>query len=164
MEITVVGRNIAVTDALRAYAEKKVDKLQKYFEREIVDAQVTMAVERGIHTADVTIQVDGLLLRGEERTGDMYASIDGAVDKIERQIRKHKTRINRKLRQDGNRLVESSFGLVSAAPIELPIFMAISSQAIAMRAPADHARESTYAIVLTSEEMMASRILSAEST
>ncbi len=83
MEITVVGRNIAVTDALRAYAEKKVDKLQKYFEREIVDAQVTMAVERGIHTADVTIQVDGLLLRGEERTGDMYASIDGAVDKIE---------------------------------------------------------------------------------
>ena len=61
MEITVVGRNIAVTDALRAYAEKKVDKLQKYFEREIVDAQVTMAVERGIHTADVTIQVDGLL-------------------------------------------------------------------------------------------------------
>lgn len=120
MEITVVGRNIAVTDALRAYAEKKVDKLQKYFEREIVDAQVTMAVERGIHTADVTIQVDGLLLRGEERTGDMYASIDGAVDKIERQIRKHKTRINRKLRQDGNRLVESAVGHGAAADASEP--------------------------------------------
>jgi putative sigma-54 modulation protein len=108
MEVTVVGRNIVITDALRAYAEKKVDKLQKYFEREIVDAQVTMSVERSIHTADVTIQVDGLLLRGEERTGDMYASIDSAVDKIERQIRKYKTRINRKLRQDGNKLVESA--------------------------------------------------------
>ena len=77
MEITVIGRNVAVTDALRAYAEKKVNKLQKYFERGIMDAQVSMTIERGIHSVDITIQVDGLLLRGEEHTGDMYASIDG---------------------------------------------------------------------------------------
>jgi len=120
MEVTVVGRNIVITDALRAYAEKKVDKLQKYFEREIVDAQVTMSVERGIHTADVTIQVDGLLLRGEERTGDMYASIDSAVDKIERQIRKYKTRINRKLRQDGNKLVESAVNRQASVDVSEP--------------------------------------------
>ncbi|HBK60545.1 MAG TPA: ribosome-associated translation inhibitor RaiA, partial [Firmicutes bacterium] len=70
MEITIVGRNIAVTDALRGYAEKKVAKLQRYFERGIMEAQVSMAVERGIHGVDITILVDGLLLRGEEHTGD----------------------------------------------------------------------------------------------
>ncbi|MEA4884436.1 MAG: ribosome-associated translation inhibitor RaiA [Clostridia bacterium] len=123
MEITVVGRNIAVTDALRGYAERKVSKLQRYFEREIVDAQVSMAVERGIHGVDVTIQVDGLLLRGEEKTGDMYASIDGAVSNIERQIEKYKTRINRKLRQAGNKLIESAMSPMlpaGAAAVEAP--------------------------------------------
>ena len=88
MEITVVGRNIAVTDALRSYAEKKVAKLQKYFEKGILTGQVTMAVERGIHSVDITLSVDGLLLRGEEHTNDMYASIDGAIDNIDRQIKK----------------------------------------------------------------------------
>lgn len=108
MEITVVGRNIAVTDALRAYAEKKVSKLQKYFEREILSGQITMAIERGIHSVDITVAVNGLLLRGEEHTNDMYASIDGAIDNIERQIKKYKTRINRRLRQEGNKIVESA--------------------------------------------------------
>ncbi|MBP7892485.1 MAG: ribosome-associated translation inhibitor RaiA [Firmicutes bacterium] len=117
MEITVVGRNVAVTDALRAYAEKKVAKMQKYFERGIMEAQVSMTIERGIHSVDITIQVDGLLLRGEEHTGDMYASIDGAIDNIERQIRKYKTRINRRLRQEGNKLVESMVAVGPAANV-----------------------------------------------
>ena len=47
-----------------------------------------MAVERGIHSVDITLSVDGLLLRGEEHTNDMYASIDGAIDNIDRQIKK----------------------------------------------------------------------------
>ena len=83
-------------------------KLQKYFEKGILTGQVTMAVERGIHSVDITLSVDGLLLRGEEHTNDMYASIDGAIDNIDRQIKKYKTRINRRLRQEGNRIVESA--------------------------------------------------------
>ncbi len=107
MDITVKGKNVEVTKSLREYAEKKVRKIERFFEGDTIDAQVTMSVEKGLHAVDVTLQVNGLLLRGEERTGDMYASVDGAVDKIERQIRKYKTRINRRLRQIGARLVEA---------------------------------------------------------
>ncbi|MEW5865604.1 MAG: ribosome-associated translation inhibitor RaiA [Bacillota bacterium] len=109
MEITVKGKNVEVTKALRDYAEKKVRKIQRFFEGDTIDAQVTMDVEKGFHVVEVTMQVNGLLLRGEDKTGDMYASVDGAVDKIERQIRKYKTRINRRLRQTGARLVEAEF-------------------------------------------------------
>lgn len=109
MEITIKGKNVEVTKALRDYAEKKVNKIQRFFEGDKIDAQVTMGIEKGLHIVDVTIQINGLLLRGEEKTGDMYASVDGAVDKIERQIRKYKTRINRRLRQIGAHLVEAAF-------------------------------------------------------
>ncbi|HHY45705.1 MAG TPA: ribosome-associated translation inhibitor RaiA [Firmicutes bacterium] len=109
MEIIFKGKNLDLTPALKAYAEKKVRKIQKFFENEIVGAQVVFGVEKGLHTVDITVQVNGLLLKGEETTGDMYASIDSAVDNIERQIRKYKTRINRKLRQLGTRLVDAAF-------------------------------------------------------
>ncbi|HHY98068.1 MAG TPA: ribosome-associated translation inhibitor RaiA [Firmicutes bacterium] len=108
MEIIFKGKNLELTPALKGYAEKKVGKIQKFFEKAIVGANVVFSVEKGLHTVDITVQVDGLLLKGEETTGDMYASIDGAVDSIERQIRKYKTRINRKLRQLGTKLVESA--------------------------------------------------------
>lgn len=109
MEITIKGKNVEVTKALRDYAEKKVSKIQRFFEGDMIDAQVTMGIEKGLHIVEVTMQINGLLLRGEEKTGDMYASVDGAVDKIERQIRKYKTRINRRLRQIGTHLVEAAF-------------------------------------------------------
>ncbi len=109
MQVVVKGRNIEVTDALREYAVKKVQKIEKYFRSNHMNAQVTLGVEKGLHIVDVTVQVDGLLVRGEEKTGNMYASIDGVIDKIERQIRKYKTKINRKLRQQGAKLNEAAF-------------------------------------------------------
>ncbi|MGE5583728.1 MAG: ribosome hibernation-promoting factor, HPF/YfiA family [Bacillota bacterium] len=104
MLVTVNGKNVEVTEALREYANKKVSKVAKFFEKSPRGAQVTLSTERGKHIVDITIQVDGLLLRGEEKTNDMYASIDGAVDKIERQVQKFKTRINRRFREE-NRVV-----------------------------------------------------------
>ncbi|HHT49616.1 MAG TPA: ribosome-associated translation inhibitor RaiA [Firmicutes bacterium] len=100
MEVKVFGKNIEVTDALRQYAEKKVGKIGKFFAQEPPAALVTLSVERGVHVVDITISINGLLLRGEEKSSDMYSSVDGAVEKIERQIHKYKTRINRKLRED----------------------------------------------------------------
>lgn len=105
MLVTVTGKNVEVTDALRDYSEKKVAKVSKFFEKSPVGAQVTLSTERGKHIVDITIQVNGLLLRGEEKTTDMYTSIDGAVDKIERQVHKFKTRINRKLHNDNKIIV-----------------------------------------------------------
>lgn len=103
MEYTVRGQNIEVTEALRDFVEKKLGRLDKYFETPLqANAQVTLSVVRGDHDVEVTIPLPGVMLRAEEQSSDMYASIDMVVDKLERQIRKHKTRINRKLRQDGS--------------------------------------------------------------
>lgn len=100
MKTLVKGKNFEVTDALRQHAEKKVAKVSKFFTTSPLAAQITMSVERGMHVVDVTVQLKDLLLRGEAKTNDMYASIDGAVEKIERQILKFKTRINRRLRSE----------------------------------------------------------------
>jgi len=99
MNITVRGKNIDVTPALKDYAEKRIKKLRKYFNG--ADVQVNMSVARENHIVEVTLLVNGLILRGEESTEDMYASLDLVVDKLEKQIEKHKTKLSRRLR-DGN--------------------------------------------------------------
>lgn len=100
MKLTVRGKNLEVTDALKEHVKKRVGKVDKYFDVD-AEAQVTLSVERGIHKVEVTVLINGLILRAEEGTNDMYASIDLVVDKLERQIAKYKTRINRKARQSG---------------------------------------------------------------
>ena len=101
MRITTWGRNINVTDALRAHVEKKIGKIGKYFE-ENIEAQVTLSVEKGAHVVEAMLLLNGgMLIRAEEKSPDMYASIDMVVEKLERQIRKYKTRINRKARLVG---------------------------------------------------------------
>lgn len=98
MNIIVRGRNLTVTPALKEYAEKKVSKIEKYFEDDLQNATVLLSVEKGMQNVEVTIPLQGYLLRGEEQTGDMYNSIDNVVDKLERQVRKYKTRINKKIK------------------------------------------------------------------
>ena len=103
MRFNIRGENIEITAALRDYVEKKVGRLERYFEDDITsDVNVTMKVIRDKHTVEVTIPMPKLLLRAEETSLDMYASIDLVVEKLERQIRKHKTRVNRKYRQEGS--------------------------------------------------------------
>lgn len=100
MQLTVAGKNVQVTPALREHAERKVSKLQKYFDDERpIRAEIVLSTERERHIAEVTIQVGSLLVRGVGKTDDMYVSIDAAVDRIARQVRKYKTRINRKLQE-----------------------------------------------------------------
>jgi len=100
MQINIRGRNIEVTPALQEYAEKRLKKLEKFLDVE-AEVQATLSVVRENHIVDVIISIGGLLLKGEEATQDMYASIDLVVDKLERQMHKYKTKINRKLRQKG---------------------------------------------------------------
>ncbi len=99
MKIIVRGKNLNITPALKEYAEKRINKLSKYFNG--ADAQVNLSVAKESHIVEVTVLVNGLILRGEESTDDMYASIDLVVDKLEKQIDKHKTKLSRRLR-DGN--------------------------------------------------------------
>lgn len=98
MNIQFVGHNVEVTDALREVTEKKLNKLEKYFEKPI-NGNVTFSTQRNNRTIEVTIHLPGTILRAEETTDDMYASIDKAVDILERQIRKHKTKLQDKYRE-----------------------------------------------------------------
>ena len=102
MKYNIRGQHILVTDAMRDYVEKKLNRLDKYFEAPIPsETNVTMSVTKGKHAVEVTIPLPGgALLRAEEKKDDMYASIDLVVDKLERQIRKHKTKLNRKVRME----------------------------------------------------------------
>lgn len=117
MNYKVRGQHIEVTDALLDYVEKKLGRLERYFEAPPKsDVNVTLSVIRDQHGVEVTIPLPGLLLRAEDRSKDMYASIDSVTDKLERQIRKHKTKVNRKFRQTGTEAY-----LFSEAATQVPV-------------------------------------------
>lgn len=101
MKFNIRGEQIEVTEALREYVEKKIGRLERYFEAPPTsEVNVTLSVIREKQCVEVTIPFPAMLLRAEEKGSDMYASIDLVVDKLERQIRKHKTKANRKVRQE----------------------------------------------------------------
>jgi len=100
MKITVRGKGTQVTNALKDYAEKRIGRLDKFF-TDNTEAQVTLTVEKDRHVVEVTIPVNGYLLRGEEETNDMYASIDLVVDKLEKQVEKYKTKLSRRVKNGG---------------------------------------------------------------
>jgi putative sigma-54 modulation protein len=97
MNISVRGKHMEVTDALKEYVLKRVGKLAKYSD-EFMDVKVTLLVEEGRHRVEVTAPIHGIILRGEEESSDMYASIDMVIEKLERQIDKYRTRINKRMR------------------------------------------------------------------
>lgn len=105
MKFIIRGKNIEVTDALKQYTEEKIGKIEKYFDDvPPIEARISLEVEKERHIVEVTVYIDGLIIRGEEVTGDMYASIDGVIEKLERQIHKYKTRINRKIKEEKREL------------------------------------------------------------
>jgi putative sigma-54 modulation protein len=99
MKVTFIEKKAEISDVLKEYAEKKVGKLDRYF-RGDAQATVTFGIERGRHTAEITVHSDNTYFRASERTSDMYASIDSAIDSIVRQIHKNKTRLAKRLRQE----------------------------------------------------------------
>ncbi|OLS01847.1 ribosome hibernation-promoting factor, HPF/YfiA family [Tissierella creatinophila] len=98
MNIQFVGKNVEVTDALREVTEKKLNKLEKYFEGVLV-GNVTFSTQKNNKTIEVTIDIPGTIIRAEETSDDMYASIDRAIDVLERQIRKYKTKLQKKYKE-----------------------------------------------------------------
>ena len=97
MKFNFTDKKIQVTDELRDYAERKIGKLERFFKTES-EAFVTFSTERGRFIAEITINNNGMYYRVTDITNDMYASIDSAVAAIERQIRKNKTRLGKRLR------------------------------------------------------------------
>ena len=94
MRITITGRNIELTEGLKAAVEEKLSKLEKVFAPD-TNVFVTLSVEKERQKIEVTIPIKGHVIRSEQSSNDMYVSIDMAVDLLERMIRKYKTKISK---------------------------------------------------------------------
>jgi putative sigma-54 modulation protein len=102
MRIRTIGKNIEVTDALKSSVEKKLSKLEKYF-GESVNATATLSVQRNLQKIEVLIPFNNVMLRAEEKNDDMYSAIDLVIDKLEGQIRKQKTKLQKRNYEDSLR-------------------------------------------------------------
>jgi len=116
MRFTIIEKKVQTTEELRKYAEKKIGKLDRFFKTES-DAFITYSIERGRYIAEVTLNNNGMYYRVTEATSDMQASIDSAVAGIERQIRKNKTRLEKRLR-DGALERDYTPPVINEAPDE----------------------------------------------
>jgi putative sigma-54 modulation protein len=92
MQLNITFRQMTSSDALREHTKERVERVNKYLDG-TVEAHVVLAVEKHVHHADITIHSGRFVLRGKEKTEDMYASVDLAMDKIERQLRRYKDRL-----------------------------------------------------------------------
>ena len=101
MKLTVRGNKLEVTDSIRNYVEEKLGKLDKYFEEaDEINANVLFRIQGKNQIVEVTVPIKKYILRAEEANEDLYASIDLVVEKLERQIRKNKTRIKERKVKD----------------------------------------------------------------
>ena len=98
MKFTITEKKIKVPDEIKEYAERKVGKLDRFFRGDST-AHVTFSSERGRYRVEVTIENNGTFYRVSELTGDMHASIDSACATLVGQIRKNKTRLEKRLRE-----------------------------------------------------------------
>lgn len=106
MDIKVTGRKMQVSDALREYAEEKVENSTKVFEIGPMNAEVVLHVEKNRSNpksavAEITLRTKGQVIRAEEAAEDMYAAIDLAASKVSRQLRKFKTKVIDRRKRDG---------------------------------------------------------------
>lgn len=108
LEFKVRGENIEVTDAMREYITKRLSHLERFLNddaRYIAHVNVRSYPDK-THKIEVTIQLPYLLLRAEDTQADVFQAIDFVSDKLERQVRKHKTKVNRKSREKGYKGLE----------------------------------------------------------
>ena len=99
MKINIFGRKCTPKESFRAHTEKKIGKIDKFFSSE-AQADITVTVEKSFQTVELAIKSRGMYFRAEESAPDMNDALDACVDQIIRKIRKHKTRIAKKIHDD----------------------------------------------------------------
>jgi len=100
MQINITGHHVDITEALRNYTSEKMAKLERHFDH-VTNVHVILSVEKKAQKAEATVHVSGADLFAQNQTEDMYASIDGLIDKLDRQIIKHKEKISDHNRKSG---------------------------------------------------------------
>jgi putative sigma-54 modulation protein len=110
MKISIRGKNTEITEGLRDYVEKKLSKLTRYFDQ-LQEAQVKALTYREGYVVEVTIPLNSFIMRAEESsTENLYAAVDLVVEKLEKQIQKHRTRLYRRFRNQGLKNLIISMG------------------------------------------------------
>ena len=110
MKITTTGRKVVLKDSFKALAEKKLKKIGQFFDED-AEAQVTVTVEKNRQTVEVTVRAAGMIFRAEETDFDMEDALERVDDQIIRQIRKNKTRLEKRLRPQGQKPLSFAAGL-----------------------------------------------------
>lgn len=116
MKFVFTDKKVNLPDKVHAYAEKKVGKLDRYFKAD-AEAAIVFSVEKGRNNVELTIRSGGTIIRVAESTSDMFATIDAAVSSVERRLRKNKTRLEKRLRQDAFTRSVDAEEISSFAPI-----------------------------------------------
>ena len=108
MNIIITGKDLKATDAIKDYVEKKLERIEKYFEGEEIKVQVKIKSEKGSQIAEMQVNVKTYSIRAVTETKDLYASIDKDIDILEGQIRKIKTKKEKMNKDESIRLKESN--------------------------------------------------------
>lgn len=102
MQINLTGHHIEITKALKDYLNNKMERIQRHFDH-VTDIHCILSVEKLQHKAEAKINVSGGSLFADSTEEDMYAAIDGLVDKLDRQIKKHKEKLNNHRARDSGK-------------------------------------------------------------
>lgn len=108
MNIVITGKELKATEAIKEYVEKKLERIERYFEGDEINASVTIKSQREMQIAEMQISVKGYNIRAVTETKDLYASIDKDIDILEGQIRKIKTKKEKMNKEESIRLKESA--------------------------------------------------------
>ncbi len=110
MKYNIRGDKLVVTKAIKEYIEEKLDRLNKYYEKSNeIDCKVLIRSKNNMQSIEVTIPLNKLILRAEEKEKDLYAAIDLVVDKLEGQIRKNKTRLKNRYQKSDVQEIDFSY-------------------------------------------------------
>ena len=101
MQLNLTGHHVELTDPMRDYVNSKMERLERHFDH-VTDIHVVLSVEKTRHKAEATMNVSGGKLFADSVKEDMYAAIDGLVDKLDRQVKKHKEKLTDHHRSEGS--------------------------------------------------------------
>ncbi len=102
MQVNITGQHVEVTESMHNYTMEKLERLERHFEN-ITNVHVILSVEKLRQKAEATVHVNGGDLFADSEETDMYAALDGLIDKLDRQIRKHKEKMKDHHRSEGDR-------------------------------------------------------------
>ena len=106
MNLTITGKELKATEAIKEYVEKKLTRIEKYFEESEMDVNVTIKNEKTAQVAEVYVSVNGSIYKASSDEKDLYASIDKDIDILEGQIRKTKTKKEKMMREGSIKNIE----------------------------------------------------------